>query len=80
MFKESFSTIVLLKPTPVSDAGRIVKWKPPAFFEGEWHDNAVIKKMTAGKMNGFKKRIYAIYPNKIRETTSQLLQPVVSRE
>jgi hypothetical protein len=50
------------------------------FFEGEWQDNAVMINIAAGKRNGFKKRIYAIYPNKIRETTSQLLQPVVSRE
>ena len=72
--------MVLLKSTPVCEAGRIVKWKPPAFFEGEWHDNAVNKKMRAGKMNGFKKRIYAIYPNKIRETTNYAWQSVVSRE
>jgi hypothetical protein len=56
MFVVSFSTIIFLKSTPVSEDGRISKYRTPCFF-GEEQD-AISKSSTDGMTRFFTKRVY----------------------
>jgi len=57
MFVESFSTIVFLKLIPVSEEGRMLKYRPSLFWGDE--QDAISKSNIAGRTQFLTNRFYA---------------------